>query len=93
VETGSVTYSDEETARIAEFLTSLKTSTRDVALVIADYDGNGDATMSLLATHESLDDAVDQMLHVVECELEIDEDDSDDDDQPELPFVEKATLQ
>lgn len=84
--------SDEETTRIAEFLASMKTANRDVALVIADYDENGEASMSLLATHENLEDAVDQMLHVVECELGDDED-SDDDDQPELPFIEKVTLQ
>lgn len=86
-----MTYSDEEfTTKLAEFLASLKTPTRDVVLLIADYDENGDAAMQMLATHESLEDAVDQMIHVVETELGIDE---DDDDQPELPFVEKVTLQ
>ncbi len=80
---------------LAELLVSMKTPTRDVIIIVADYDTNGDASMRMLATHDDLDQAIDQIIFVAEQETEEctcgmcgDE----DDDQPELPFT-KVTLQ
>ncbi len=78
---------------LAELLVSMKTPTRDVIIIVADYDSNGDASMRMLATHDDLDQAIDQIIFVAEQETEeCTCGECDDDDQQELPFT-KVTLQ
>lgn len=86
-----MTFLVDDNSELAELLSKLKTENRDLILIVADYDEHGAAAMRMLATHDDMDQAIDQIIFVAEQETECTCGECDD-DQPELPF-EKVTLQ